>query len=290
MLPLTVFLKITIITMRIVFRNFVRLLSAGAFNTEETVERMSVFKWRQILNLAETSNVSEYISSGLVASYEQDKTAIPYYIIEESASKAAKKDTSEQKTDGSNKFTRLPIKKFANFYLNHKFNKIIFNEIHSIDTSVDTLTFLCKLVDNANLLLNKGIDLKELAELGLFLRKNGNKIDFIKIERWVKLLKMKRISDLIGSCLITLFSFDAQEIPFLKKPDKKTERYILTYLSASLYGKKNERKIEKRDDEETESLIHKPGKIATGYFSYCPLEASSISFARVIKSLSNIEE
>lgn len=276
--------------MRIVFRNFVRLLSSGAFNTEDHVERMSDFKWKQTLRLAETCNVSDFISSGLATTYKSDQTAIPYYIIE-----AATKDFQQEngiriKDKDANRFTQLPIKKFANLYLNRKLNKIIFNEIHSIDTSVDTLTFLSKLIDNVNILLNKGIDLKSLAGLGLYLRTNGDKIDFVKIEQWVNQLKMKRISNLIGSFLIEIYGFDAQEIPYLKKKDKKAGQYVLSYLGTALDGPQKATRDEKQTEHVSLNPIQKPEKINAGYISYFPLEVVSIAFAHIAKSLSNIEE
>lgn len=276
--------------MRIIFRNFIKLLSEGAFNTKAPIENMSEFKWRQLLRIAETSDVSDIISTGIVMADKHDGTAIPYNIIEAAKEYAAKKRDNQQEKEEQDKFTQLPIKKFANFHLNRKLNKIIFNEIHSIDTSVDTLTFLNKLVDNANILLNTGINLGEIANLGLYLRTNGNTIDFVKTERWLKQLKMGHVTNLIGSFLIVLFGFEPQEIPFLKKPDKKSEQYIISYLDGILNGAGNARNVKRSGNLTTLNPIPQPTKTSFKFFAYFPLEVASLFVSHTIKSLSNIEE
>lgn len=276
--------------MRIIFRNFIKLLSEGAFNTEASIEEMSEFKWRQLLQIAETGNVTDIISIGIAMAGKHNSTAIPYNIIEASKEYASKKGANQKEKEEQDKFTQLPVKKFANFYLNSKLNKIIFNEIHSIDTSVDTLMFLNKLVNNTNILLNTGINLREITDLGLYLRKNGNTIDFVKTERWLKQLKMRHSTDLIGSFLIILFGFEPQEIPFLKKPDKKSEQYVLSYLDNILNGEEKACNVKDNDNRTTLNPISQPAKTSFKYFAYFPLEVASLFISHIIKSLSNIEE
>lgn len=276
--------------MKIIFRNFIKLLSSGAFITEESVEIMSEFKWKRLLQIAEASDVKDIISSGIAITHKHNNTIIPYNIIEESGKNIIHpKETSRQKEE-SNKFTQLPVKKFSNFYLNRKLNKIIYNEIHSIDTSVDTLTFINKLIDNVNILISTGINPKELVNLGLYLRTNGNTIDFLKIERWLKQLKMRRISDLIGSLLIVLLNLEKQEIPFLKDTDKNSERYILSYLNDILDYTENLHKSEKQTSHTTSGTTYPTKKTTYRYFKYFPLEIISSFISHIIKSISNIEE
>lgn len=276
--------------MRIIFRNFIRLLSSGTFGTEVSIEQMSDFKWRQLLHIAGTCNVSDFISSGIVRANKNDGTAIPYKIIEAANRNITQDQEPCPKKGQKTRFTQLPVKKFTNFYLNRKLNKIIFNEIHSIDTSVDTLTFMNMLIDHANTMLDTGINLRELANLGLYLRKNGDTIDFVKTERWIRQLKMRRISDLTGSLIVVLFGFDTQEIPFLKKFDKNSNKYVLAHLSNAMNDTSTGERADKQDEQAALSIIRKPGKATFGFFTYFPLEKASIFISGIIKSLSNIEE
>lgn len=276
--------------MKALLRNFVRLLSIGTFDNDERIEPMSGFKWNKLLTLAETCNVADYINCGIIKYEASVPGIIPQNIIE-AASSGNKQPKATTPVAGRYNFTSgKRIKIFSNIYLNGKYNKIVFNEIHSIDTSIDSLVFMHKLIDNINTLLNKGLDLRTLADLGLYLRQNGDKIDFIKIEDWIRLLRARSITDIISTYLILLFHFDKSELPFFRGGNKQSEIKTEENLEKALRTVKVNISRKKPGFNQGLNPISKPNPHPLKYFKSYPLESSSRFLANTIKSLSNIDE
>lgn len=275
--------------MEIVYRNFIRLLSIGSFNQEESVEPMSVFKWKQLLMLADTYEVTENISYGIIKTDKKTDYLVPKGIIE-----IANQNLSGKSTDFSYKKTGYNYahkyeKRFANVFLNHRLKKLIYNEVHSIDTSIASLVFLDKTIENINAIISSGINFKDIIDIGLYLRKNGDKIDFIKYEQWINSLGIKNASNAIGSYLITLFCFELDELPYMKNYRKQTFnmackplKYTLTQAAKDNHKESYEQRIAKK--------LHLPNSKILSHFSFFPLEVSSKFIAGIYKSLSNIEE
>ncbi len=275
--------------MQVVIRNFIKLLSAGAFHSNNEIEEMSEYKWNQLLYIAKINNVDDFITFGIIYSEKLSNAVIPSNIKEKINNEIYNNETTHASQEYQYKPINNSIKKFSNSYLNKKLNKIIFDEVHCIDTSVDTITFLTKSIDNVNNLLSSKSYLRDLIMFGLYLREYGNKIDFIKIENWLSILKMKKIMNLIALYLITYFNFDAEEIPFYTKSGKdKSPRIKLPIETIQ--------KIKDETDDSTKEpniLIYnipKPSTSMFKYFSYYPIETLSIYFTNIFKSLSNIEE
>ena len=66
-------------------------------------------------------------------------------------------------------------------------------------------------------MLNRGINLDAIIRLGQFLRNKGDKVDFLKLEKWLSALHLQRMAQLQGSILIAVFGFEKDEIDFVKK-------------------------------------------------------------------------
>ena len=47
--------------MQVVIRNFIKLLSTGAFQSYCTLEEMSEYKWNQLLYIAKINDVEDFI-------------------------------------------------------------------------------------------------------------------------------------------------------------------------------------------------------------------------------------
>ena len=74
--------------------------------------------------------------------------------------------------------------------------------------------------------------------MGRFLRKKGDKVDFIKLESWFHKLGVNRMAQLHGSVLISLFGFHIDELPFMtsekamaEKLGNQDKRLTLSYLT-----------------------------------------------------------
>ena len=79
-----------------------------------------------------------------------------------------------------------------NSFLNRRLIKIQKEERHSIDTSIETLYLLRLLVSNINGILANGISIRGIIQLGQYLRTRGDKVDFIKLESWLRKLHIQR--------------------------------------------------------------------------------------------------
>lgn len=174
--------------------------------------------------------------------------------------------------------------------MNRKYNKIVFNEIHSIDTSIDSIVFINKLIENINKLLNSGLDFRSLSDLGFYLRLNGDKIDFVKTDGWIKALKIQGIANLIGNCLVQLFNFDNDELPFITETGDKYLHTISREIDDMITNPTRHIEINDNSPQKGINPIKKPNSHPIKYKSYCPLETSSRFMANIIKSLSNIDE
>lgn len=117
-----------------------------------------------------------------------------------------------------------------NNFLNRRLIKIQKEERHSIDTSTETLYLLRLLVSNINGILANGISIRGIIQLGQYLRTRGDKVDFIKLESWLRKLHIQRMAQLEGSVLITFFDFEKDEIPFVRRVEKGAYKLTLRSL------------------------------------------------------------
>lgn len=274
--------------MEILYRNFTKLLSIGVFGENCPVEDMSEFKWNKLLRIAGICDVEDFVCDGIVKS---DNKKIPSNIYITAPNNISV--IQDGQTTANYNFTSgKPIKKFSNFYLNRKLNKIIFDEIHSIDTSINSLILLNKLIDNINSLLNNGIEIRKLADLGGYLRKYGDRIDFVKIETWIKLLKIKKICTLIGCMLVSLFSFEIEELPFMRATNNKILRKTDGMLNIFLTSIPQPAALNENNENHGQGInpITKPNTNPLKFFNYFPVETASRFISNIAKSLSNIDE
>jgi len=195
--------------MDILQRNYYRMLRNGAFGENEELEPMSNFKWQKLRNMAERDDVGIYV-------------------------------------DCTDKAAGLPVRLYENPETG-KLKSIMNEERHSIDTSMESLELLNLIIYNIEQTVNRHTSLRAIIELGRFLRIKGDKVDYIKVESWIKRLGVQRMTRLHGSVLISLFNFNIDEIPFMHKQasmsqefavnDRKlTIRYITRYPMTTFHS------------------------------------------------------
>lgn len=276
--------------MKIICRNFTRLLSVGAFGAHCPLEAMSEFKWNRLLSIAEGHGVSDFIYSGLV---QTGGKTIPCRILEDAKAKMRPlKDICNEDDKNYGYSVKRQVQKFSSIYLNKRYNKLVFNEIHSIDTSINSLILLNKLIDNINALLDYGADIRKLAELGSYLRTYGNKIDFVKVENWIKTLKISNICNFIAWHLVFLFRFENSELPFLHDVNDKylssIQRALEQNMSICTISVKPN--IKRSGSQVSINPMHKFNAHPLEYVRLFPVEAVSRYVSNIFKSLSNIDE
>jgi len=185
--------------MDIIKRNFYKQLCIGAFAEEQELEPMSAFKWKKLHQMAEERNVACFVDN-----------TIPYERFQ----------PEEQD---------LP-----NFFLNNRLEKLRYREQHSMDASGDTLNLLNLIIFNTNQILTKGLHLRGIVELGIFLRRRGDKVDYVKLESWLKKLYLQPMVKMQCSYLINRFHFTPDELPFVTdeiKPPSKAALGAIHFLN-----------------------------------------------------------
>jgi hypothetical protein len=193
--------------MNIIEKNYFRLLRSGAYGNEERMEPMSKFKWNKLFQMINSQDVVQIFFQGANAHRYDTNFNLPKDLTEEI--KKANIQITDFRTVMKTQYN------LSNKWLNDRLHKIRDHERHSIDTSLETLYLLNIIIYNINNILNRGMSLRGIIELGIYLRTKGDKVDYVKLENWIKKLHIQRIVNLQCSVLITIFDFDINEIPFV---------------------------------------------------------------------------
>lgn len=179
-----------------------------------------------------------------------------------------------------------------NKFLNRRLIKIQNDERHAIDTSTETIYLLRTIVCNVNGILANGINPRGIIQLGDYLRRKGDKVDFVKLEKWLRKLHIVRMAQLQGSVLMTFFNFEKDELPFVKHIEPGAYRHTLRSLH---YNIKDQEEIKFKQTETgfvhtTGGTMRKNLRRSMRYFAYAPIETTSNFLNKIFKSIAEIEE
>lgn len=282
--------------MNIIKRNFLRLLRLGAFGENEVIEPMSKFKWEVIFHIANIHNVVGVIFDG-IAKNKENEALIPQDIILK-----YKKILDEEgygiksQATGSRPSVQLPdagLSHMCNGFLNARLKRIRENEPQSADASVETLNMLDIIVQATECTMTYGLSFATIHRIGIYLRVDGDKIDFIKLENWLRKLNLTRMAQLEGSILIDIFGFEIDEIPFVNKMEPSAHKIAIEALEKPIRIDIEEWKISQKSTiflANNSKAMMKTVKNCMKYFFFAPVEASSNFLHRFASSLSNLEE
>lgn len=282
--------------MNIIKRNFLRLLRLGAFGENEVIEPMSKFKWEVIFHIANIHNVVGLIFDG-IAKNKENEALIPQDIILK-----YKKILDEEgygikaQATGSRPSVQLPdagLSHMCNGFLNARLKRIRENEPQSADASVETLNLLDIIVQATECTMTYGLSFATILRIGIYLRVDGDKIDFVKLENWLRKLNLTRMAQLEGSILIDIFGFEMDEIPFVNKMEPSAHKIAIEALEKPIRIDIEEWKIRQKSTiflANNSKAMMKTVKNCMKYFFFAPVEASSNFLHRFASSLSNLEE
>ena len=282
--------------MNIIKRNFLRLLRLGAFGENEVIEPMSKFKWEVIIHIANIHNVVGVIFDG-IAKNKENEALIPQDIILK-----YKKILDEEgygikaQTTGARPSVQLPdagLSHMCNGFLNARLKRIRENEPQSTDASVETLNMLDIIVQATECTMTYGLSFATILRIGIYLRVDGDKIDFVKLENWLRKLNLTRMAQLEGSILIDIFGFEMDEIPFVNKMEPSAHKIAIEALEKPIRIDIEEWKISQKSTiflANNSKAMMKTVKNCMKYFFFAPVEASSNFLHRFASSLSNLEE
>lgn len=275
--------------MTIIQRNFFRLMRSGAFGDKSAIEPMSPFKWRRLYDMAESQMVVGTFVRGANHHAQDIGLNIPSDVVERA--RAYMEEHPEPATP--NPMRSIPKAHLSNRLLNHRFHRIVDGERHSIDTSIESLGLLQIIVFNVDTILNRGMCLAGIIQMGQYLRTVGDKVDFVKIDTWLLRLHIARMAELQGNILISVFGFEQDEIPFVHKPDR--EAYNITVRAVSYLAKDTVDNWHFRQSragfvENNPRILRRNLRRSMRYFVYAPIETTSNFFAGIGRSLAEIEE
>ena len=137
------------------------------------------------------------------------------------------------------------------------------------------------------------IDKVHLHSTALESKLRGNRIDFVKLERWLQQTKMTKMAQMQGNLLIEAFGFSAEELPFVARDDHRAKEVLDGAIRTNVT----------RDGQKWEFHQNKSGFIVGSpqqalrsirhslrYRRYARREAYSTIFRGILKGLSEIEE
>ena len=277
--------------MDIIQRNLFSLLRSGAFQSTEDIEPMSAFKWSRLYQLAVMHNVVPFVYDGIIRNKSQF-----FLHLTEKQQKDWEKAMSdyraqEKEQDNLEEDEYLRPDRLTNPLLNRRLQDILDDE-HSDMTSRQLLLILLRVVRH---LFNEGMPIRQLTELGIFLRKNSQRIDYQAVGKWIERLRLTQMTQLIGEFLIRLFGFSEEDIPFLKERKEKRIDRIAQELIEFTNTRSQDWYFSQQDGG---IFVHNTNSSATfshvrrsaRYFKYYPSESVTNFFSSFVHSRSHIEE
>lgn len=200
--------------MDIIQRNFLRLLRSGAFKEREPIEPMSAWKWNRLYQLSLMHGVAAWVCGGIQRCADDFFLQIPQAQMERWQQTAAHPPVEPVADDEELRLT--------NPLLNRRLQHII-----EENQGTPTLRLMMNLTDITRHILTKGISLKQMTELGIYLRTTHDAVDYEQLKEWCHQLGMSRITSLIGTLLVVLFLFKEEEIKFAEAKEEDRSGQVL---------------------------------------------------------------
>ena len=273
--------------MDIIKRNFLLTLRSGAFNESVHFFPMSIYKWRRLLEMASRQDVMTLCIHGIRNQQYDAESRLPQKILQIISSPQAEAgDVHLLSADeiGQNHLSGS---------LRDKIDEIKEEELHSIDTSTETLSMLYIIVGVATIILASDAFIYALVEMGKYLRTKGHLVDFVKLEGWLGELHLDGMANLEAALLMAAFDFSADELPFAKKQVDGAEKIIDQSLESVCSSGEDTWHFKEVGvgvyTGNTTAMRHKLGR-SIRYAKYAPITVLRDLGATIVKSLKEIEE
>ena len=143
--------------------------------------------------------------------------------------------------------------------------------------------------------MNEGTQQRWLVDLGLYLRKAGHLVDYVKLQDWLKRLGMERMARHIGMLLAGSLHLSHDEIPFMSSDEgpyaEPTTHDLFQYHPAN----KNQWYFQQQEHDifvstTNSSAMFRQARRSAKYFTYYPSESITNFLTSFSHSLSHIEE
>lgn len=250
--------------MDIIKRNFFCLLRYGAFNEYEPVEKMSAYKWGVLQRVAQAHYVEAIVNSAR----DNTRSQCPTLCVPDAG-----------------------LSRLCNGFLNRRLRKIRAAEPDSAEPSIETLNMLDIIVQTTERLILHGVTYAHILNMGIFLRSYGDRIDYVKLEKWLLQLNILSMAELEASILIYTLGFQQDEIPFVRRVIPAAYNMALNALPSD------------DADEDTATVsgrhiftLNSGGKLTVTFlncqrcFFYAPIESVSVFLTQIASYIANMEE
>ena len=136
-----------------------------------------------------------------------------------------------------------------------------------METTNTTLTMLVALLSIVRTSLDEGLQLWQIVDLGVLLRQQGDRVDFVKLQEWIERLRFTRMAQLVATVLTGLLGFTSDEVPFV--PALKIGGDV---------------------DDIAASVLSQRQRSASRFFRYSPGEGFASVVASITQRLGNVKE
>ncbi|WP_033147924.1 hypothetical protein [Prevotella sp. P6B1] len=269
--------------MNIIQRNLFRLLRCGVFQTTETLEPMSVCKWDKLHQLAVLLDVQPYAYQGLLKCKNQ-------FTLHMTDGQWGQWELTHARLEDLDDDELLRPDKLTNPILNRQLQNILDDETSDLQTR----RVLIQIISIARRILNEGLPLRRLVELGVSLREQGPKADYTELAEWLRKLRFQQMAQLEAALLIDLLGFEPKDIPFVDTDiNRKTAQVAqelaeYTAIHQDFYFSQGSDSIFVHTNNGSALFSHI--RRSARYMRFIPSEAFTNFFASFAHSLTHIEE
>lgn len=267
--------------MNVIARNFFRLLRAGAFGSNETIEPMSAWKWMQVYRVAVDQRVASLLYRGIGRLQEQFFLQIPDAQLDkwQQAVRADKEtgDTAQQ------------------LRLTNRWNDQRLNAIISEATSQSpTLEVLKALLRATRHMMDDGLYLQPMVEAANLLRDEKERINKEQLAAWGDKLHMTHIAQLEAAMMHKLLGLPAELMPFAMLDDEKAVEVMADDIFSDRHPQSGNLHFSQGNDifvhtSNSKAMLWQ-AKRSARFFRYYPSESITNLFFAFAKSLTDIEE
>ena len=201
--------------------NFLNLLRSGAFNESKPIGIMSEYKWKQLVSLAWWHQLTPILAKGVEHYYYDDQLNIP-----ESQIGVIKEQLSSFPIMGFSDLYVFDHLHMKNKVLEERLQQIIRKEYGDMEKSYETMQLMAIIITNVENIMTCKSFLRGIIDLGRYLRIDGDKVDFVKLEKWLSQTSMTRMAEMQGNLLIDGFGFSKEELPFVTKVNAKAHQWV----------------------------------------------------------------
>lgn len=267
--------------MNIIARNFFRLLRAGAFGSNENVEPMSAWKWKQVYRVAVDQRVAPLLYRGIERLQGQFFLQIP----------DAQLDKWRQEADASSEAGEAAQQlRLTNRLNDRRLNKII----STAASTSPTLEVLKALLRATRHMMDDGRYLQPVVEAAYLLRDEKSRIDNEQLAAWSDELHMTHIAQLEAALMHRLLGLPAELMPFAMLDDEKA----VEVMTDDIFSNKHPQSGNLHFSQGNDIFVHTSNskamlwqaKRSARYFRYYPSESITNLFSAFAKSLTDIEE